>query len=124
MDRQISHSNRYFLPTNTSLFCIIQLLSKKYECFSLHIPTIKTSQPANQKEKFVLLVVPAHGTHYGVRHWVLLLITGNLCTLIDFSALTRDLDVVVLKISAMYSEGRKNLFVYIVAVWTHSGWVT
>ena len=88
--------------------------------FPLHIPTIKTSQVVNRKANFVFLAAPAHGTHYGPWHWVLLRITGNLPTLIDFSALARDLDVVVLKISAtngnMYSGGRRNLAVYIVAV--------
>jgi hypothetical protein len=85
MDHQISHS-------------------KNVSVLPLHIPTIKTNQPANEKANFVLLAVPAHGTHYGLWHWVLLRIMGNLPTLLDFSVLARDLNVVVLKISAKNSN--------------------
>jgi hypothetical protein len=76
------------------------MIVKKESVFPLHIRAIKTSQPANQKANFFFLAVPAHGKHYGLWHWVPLRITENLSTLIDFSALARDLNVVVLKISA------------------------
>ena len=125
MDHQISHSIHYFHPKEYFFFFVSYDCQKMWVFFSF---SNQPSKPANQKANFRLLSVPAYGTHYGLWHWVLLRITGNLPTLIDFSVLARDQNVFALKIYAtngnMYSGGKRNLVVYIVVVWTHSGSIT